>query len=150
MLLYNIWSPYTIVTWTSLTFLLLRKLRGNSLIRPAESTRGWFIVNRSCTCNRTCAILAGGTLCTSHGKHVFKKYIQGFLMCFRDPIRVPRIENRVPRIRENYIRGNIWTDTAINIFRISTGPYWVPNIFQKTDIFKRISKYKFVFSCQMN
>jgi len=25
-----------------------------------------------------------------------------FLRCFRDPIRVPRIENRVPRIRENY------------------------------------------------
>jgi len=24
----------------------------------------------------------------------------GFLRCFRDPIRVPRIENRVPRIRE--------------------------------------------------
>jgi len=29
---------------------------------------------------------------------------QGFLRCFRDPIRVPRIENRVPRIRENYHR----------------------------------------------
>jgi len=26
---------------------------------------------------------------------------QVFLRCFRDPIRVPRIENRVPRIREN-------------------------------------------------
>jgi len=25
---------------------------------------------------------------------------QGFLRRFRDPIRVPRIENRVPRIRE--------------------------------------------------
>jgi len=25
-----------------------------------------------------------------------------FLRCFRDPIRVPRIENRVPRISENY------------------------------------------------
>ena len=25
----------------------------------------------------------------------------GFLRCFMDPIRVPRIENRVPRIREN-------------------------------------------------
>jgi len=25
-----------------------------------------------------------------------------FSMCFRDPIRVPRIENRVPRLRENY------------------------------------------------
>jgi len=30
--------------------------------------------------------------------------IQGFLRCFRDPIRVPRIENRVTRIRENYHR----------------------------------------------
>ena len=29
---------------------------------------------------------------------------QGFLRCFRDPIRVPRISNRVPRIRENYHR----------------------------------------------
>jgi len=29
-------------------------------------------------------------------------YNQGFLRCFRDPIRVHRIENRVPRIRENY------------------------------------------------
>jgi len=27
-----------------------------------------------------------------------------FLRCFRDPIRVPRIENRVPRIRESYHR----------------------------------------------
>ena len=27
--------------------------------------------------------------------------IVGFLRCFRDPIRVPRISNRVPRIREN-------------------------------------------------
>jgi len=28
----------------------------------------------------------------------------GFLRRFRDPIRVPRISNRVPRIRENYDR----------------------------------------------
>jgi len=27
---------------------------------------------------------------------------QGFLRCFRDPIRVLRVESRVPRIRENY------------------------------------------------
>jgi len=27
-----------------------------------------------------------------------------FLRCFRDPIRVPRIENRVPSIIENYQR----------------------------------------------
>jgi len=25
-------------------------------------------------------------------------------MCFRDAIRVPKIENRVPRIKENYHR----------------------------------------------
>jgi len=27
--------------------------------------------------------------------------MQVFLRCFRDPIRVPRIENRFPRFREN-------------------------------------------------
>jgi len=31
-------------------------------------------------------------------------YGRFFLRCFRDPIRVPRIENRIPRIRENYHR----------------------------------------------
>ena len=30
-------------------------------------------------------------------------YITSFLRCFRDQIRVPRIENRVPRIRENRV-----------------------------------------------
>jgi len=30
--------------------------------------------------------------------------IQFLLRRFRDPIRVPRIENRVPRIKENYYR----------------------------------------------
>jgi len=29
-------------------------------------------------------------------------FVQGFLRCFRDPIQVPRIENRVLGIRENY------------------------------------------------
>ena len=29
---------------------------------------------------------------------------QGFLRCFRDPFRVPRIENRAPRISENHHR----------------------------------------------
>jgi len=28
----------------------------------------------------------------------------GFLRCFKDPIWVPRIENRVPRFKENYHR----------------------------------------------
>jgi len=41
-----------------------------------------------------------------------------FLRCVRDPIWVSRIENRVPRIRENY-------------HRVPTGPYRVPNIFLK-------------------
>jgi len=29
-------------------------------------------------------------------------YETGFIRCFGNPIRVPRIENRVPRIRERY------------------------------------------------
>jgi len=33
-----------------------------------------------------------------------KVHSAGFLRRFRDPIRVPRISNRVPRIRENYHR----------------------------------------------
>ena len=32
------------------------------------------------------------------------QYCRCFLRCFRDAIRVPRISNRVPRIRENYHR----------------------------------------------
>ena len=35
------------------------------------------------------------------GKKCRYKINQGFLRRFRDPIRVPRIENRVPRISEN-------------------------------------------------
>jgi len=31
-------------------------------------------------------------------------YVQGFLRCFRNPNRVPRIENRVSRISKNYHR----------------------------------------------
>jgi len=34
------------------------------------------------------------------GKFMFR---QGFLRRFRDPIRVPRISNRVPKIRENRV-----------------------------------------------
>jgi len=34
------------------------------------------------------------------------RWSQGFLRCFRDPIRVPRIGNRVPRIRENRVPTN--------------------------------------------
>ena len=48
---------------------------------------------------------------------------QGFLRRFRDPIRVTRIENRVPRIRENY-------------HRVPTGPKWVPNILHKKKLYR--------------
>jgi len=34
---------------------------------------------------------------------LFMVVLAGFLRCFWDPIRVPRIENRVPRIRENRV-----------------------------------------------
>jgi len=56
--------------------------------------------------------------------------LQGFLRCCRNPIRVPRIENGVARIRENNhqvprIREN----------RVPTGPYRVPNIFPKKTCF---------------
>jgi len=53
-------------------------------------------------------------------------YNQGFLRRFRDPIRVPRIEKRVPRIREN---------------RVPTGPYGVPNVFLKK---KTVITYNFL------
>jgi len=44
---------------------------------------------------------------------------QVFLKRFKDPILVPRIENRVPRIREN---------------RVPTDPYRVPNIFLEKNL----------------
>jgi len=50
-----------------------------------------------------------------------------FLRCFRDPIRVPRIENRVPRIRENY-QGK-YLNGYCNQVQVPTGPYRPPNIF---------------------
>ena len=50
--------------------------------------------------------------------------IAGFLRRFRDPSRVPRIENRVPRIRENGV-------STSQTNRVPTGPYRVPNIFLK-------------------
>jgi len=49
-----------------------------------------------------------------------------FLKCFRDPIRVPRIENRVTRISENYH----WVP-RIRENRVPTCRYRVPNIFLK-------------------
>jgi len=45
---------------------------------------------------------------------------------FKDPIRIPRIENRVPRIRENYHRVS-----RIRENRVPTGPHRVLNIFLK-------------------
>jgi len=51
---------------------------------------------------------------------------RGFLRCFRDPIRVPRIENRVPRIRENFHRV-----PRIKKNRVPTRPYRVPNSLLK-------------------
>jgi len=35
---------------------------------------------------------------------VVSAYTAGFLRCFRDPFRAPRIENRVARVRENRVR----------------------------------------------
>jgi len=55
-----------------------------------------------------------------------KHCTQVFLRRFRDPIRVPRIENQVPRIRENYHRV-----PRIRENRVPTSPYRVPIIFPK-------------------
>ena len=44
--------------------------------------------------------------------------LSSFLRCFRNPIRVPRISNRVPRIRENYHRV-----PRIRENRVLTGPH---------------------------
>ena len=53
--------------------------------------------------------------------------IAGFLRRFRDPSRVPKIENRVPRIRENRV-------STSQTNRVPTGPYRVPNIFLKKNL----------------
>ena len=52
--------------------------------------------------------------------------MQGFLRPSRDPIRVSRIENRVPAIRENHHRV-----PRIKENRVPTGSHRVPNIFLK-------------------
>jgi len=62
---------------------------------------------------------------SSYGCRRFAAY-RDFLRCFRDPIRVPRIENRVPRIRENSHRVPRNREN-----RVPVGAYWVPNIFLK-------------------
>jgi len=51
--------------------------------------------------------------------------MSGFLRSLRDPIRVHRIDNRVPRIR------NLSTGPQNQRNRVGTGPHWVPNIFLK-------------------
>ena len=56
-----------------------------------------------------------------------------FLRRFRDPIRVSRISNRVPRIKENYHRV-----PKIRENRVPTNPYRVPNIFLKKTLVKTI------------
>ena len=57
------------------------------------------------------------------------QWFSSFLRCFRDPIRVPRIENWVPRIRENYHRVS-----RIRENRVPTGPHRIPNIFLKKNL----------------
>jgi len=50
------------------------------------------------------------------GMYIIFCLLQVFLKCFKDPIRVPRIENRVPRIRENYHRvPGIWEIGSLNL-----------------------------------
>ena len=60
-------------------------------------------------------------------------YDQGFLKAFRDPIRVPRIQNRIPRIRKlSRVSWNKEKSSSLNQRnRVPTGPYWVPDIFLK-------------------
>jgi len=71
-----------------------------------------------------------------------------FLRCFRDPNRVPRIENWIPRIKENYQRVS-----KIRENRVPTGPYRVPNIFLKKKMSinlaqEAMSASKFTFECK--
>ena len=68
----------------------------------------------------------------------FENYFSiSILRCFINPIRVSRIENRVPRIRENHHRVPISRENRVlwNRDRVTTCPYRVPHIFlKKTDI----------------
>jgi len=67
-----------------------------------------------------------------NAKMISLDYNQGFLRCFRDPIRVPRIENRVPRISENDHRV-----PRIRENRVPKNQYRVPNIFFKKTCYNR-------------
>jgi len=55
-------------------------------------------------------------------KH-YISYIISFLRCFRDLIRVPRISNRVPIIRENYIIGSLKSEKIGSIESEKSAPY---------------------------
>jgi len=50
---------------------------------------------------------------------VLEKLILGFLRRFRDPIRAPRISNRVPRIREI---GSLQIQTGFLTFSLKKNP----------------------------
>ena len=65
-------------------------------------------------------------------------YNQGFLRCFRDQIGVPRIENRVPRISQNYhqvprIREN-WVSRIREIGSLHVHTGYLTFSLKKTDI----------------
>jgi len=55
--------------------------------------------------------------------------VRVFLRRFRDPNRVPRISNRVPKVRENYHRV-----PKIRENRVPTDPNQVHNIFLKKNM----------------
>jgi len=57
--------------------------------------------------------------------------LQGFLRRCRDPIRVPRIANRVPAIRENHHQVPRIKETRVPIIRETTGSHRYSNIFHK-------------------
>ena len=79
------------------------------MINPKRTTQ-WSVMQQRNVSHSTVGIVASGYALPGSD-------IAGFLRCFRDP----RIENRVPRISENY-------------HRVPTGPYQLPNIFhEKTD-----------------
>jgi len=77
--------------------------------------------------------------------HFIITLIQFFLRCFKDPIRVPRIENRVPRIRGNYhrvprIREN-WDPTIREIGSLQVHTGYPTFSLKKTFNYKHIYVY---------
>jgi len=68
---------------------------------------------------------------------------QVFLRCSRDAIQVPRIENRVFWVRENYRRV-----LKIRQNRVPTDPYQVPNnVLKKTAVECRLLDVRTVPNC---